>query len=449
MWQKKNDLMLDLIYDQAEENELYHHGILGMRWGVRRFQPYGQGYDPLHEGKEVGLAARMGGGHGSFSSTYGRGRSKSEMAKAALRNFGGRAKKGLKEGIERAEYAADRFGRGVQNAGRKSREALLDYGATISTPSGHRRVDPMLRALIDFGGKDNKALARNVRRQFAEDVKQKVSDIRKTSWDDVRSAMGDGASRFQESMAKTKIASKQFSTNAQATMALLRGAMGGSSADIIYGKKANEKVTPIKQYGRTRDTDKDVSDWLKFNKDFEEGAGMRYSPEAHKVVASRSGGYFDDAYRRQLDKLDKKTLEDTSRSAMIRKADRQTGASLATRSGADLITQAIDQKSKLQPLKKYSTLEALARTAPVESGRFGRTTTKIYDPGTNKGIDRNDPEWSDGDFVSAYRNPMHPELSTNAKYQARRMKALGISLEPISQISSSSSTDIGKRLLGL
>lgn len=445
-----NTIMLDSLYSQMNQSELYHHGILGMHWGVRRFQPYGQGYDPKNEGKEVGLAARMAGHTGSYSSMYGRGRSKSEMAKATLRSFGSRAKKGLKEGIERAEYAADRFDRGVRNAGRKSREALLDYGATISTPSGHRHVDPMLRALIDFGGKDNKALARNVRRQFAEDVKQKVSDIRKTSWDDVRSAMGSGASKFESAMAQTKLNSKQFSTNAQATMALLRGAMGGSSADIIYGKKANEKVTPIKSSGRmTRDAGKDTLDWLKTNKDFEEDTGMRYSPEAHKVVASRAGGYFDDAYRRQLDKLDKRTLEDTSRSAMIRKADRQTGASLSTRSGASLLTEGINQQSKLQPLKKYSTLEALARTAPIESGRFGRTATKIYDPGTNKGIDRNNPEWTDGEFVSAYRNPLHPELTANANHQARRMKALGISLEPISQISSSSSTDLGKRLLGL
>lgn len=428
-----NDKILNNIYSA---DTLQHHGILGMHWGVRRFQPYGQGYDPLHEGKEVGLAARMGGGHGSFSSTYGRSRSKSEMAKAALKNFGSRAKKGLKEGFERAEYAADRFDRGVQNAAKKARSGLAKYAAGYDTDLDARRA---------YESASASDLARGILSTFGSRAKTKVSDLKRTSWDDVKSAMGDGASRFQESMAKTKIASKQFSTNAQATMALLRGAMGGSSADIIYGKKANEKVTPIKQYGRTRDTDKDVSDWLKFNKDFEEGAGMRYSPEAHKVVASRSGGYFDDAYRRQLDKLDKRTLEDTSRSAMIRKADRQTGASLATRSGADLLTRAIDQKSKLQPLKKYSTLEALARTSPIESGS---RSSHIYDPGTNRGIDRDDPEWTDGGFVDFYRNINLPELGMSKQIAEKRMKRLGVTLEPISQISSSS-TDIGKRLLGL
>lgn len=37
-----------------EEDELYHHGIKGMKWGIRRFQPYGKG----KKGKEVGEAAK-------------------------------------------------------------------------------------------------------------------------------------------------------------------------------------------------------------------------------------------------------------------------------------------------------------------------------------------------------------------------------------------------------
>lgn len=39
-------------------NELYHHGVLGMHWGIRRFQPYRKG-DKVKGGKEVGNATKV------------------------------------------------------------------------------------------------------------------------------------------------------------------------------------------------------------------------------------------------------------------------------------------------------------------------------------------------------------------------------------------------------
>jgi hypothetical protein len=36
------------------EDELYHYGIKGQRWGIRRYQPYSKG----KKGKEVGKASR-------------------------------------------------------------------------------------------------------------------------------------------------------------------------------------------------------------------------------------------------------------------------------------------------------------------------------------------------------------------------------------------------------
>ena len=39
-------------------NELYHHGILGQKWGIRRFQPYRKG-EKVKGGKEVGKAKKV------------------------------------------------------------------------------------------------------------------------------------------------------------------------------------------------------------------------------------------------------------------------------------------------------------------------------------------------------------------------------------------------------
>lgn len=51
-------LLIEPPNEGITEEELYHHGIKGMHWGIRRFQPYQPGAK-VKGGKEVGIATKV------------------------------------------------------------------------------------------------------------------------------------------------------------------------------------------------------------------------------------------------------------------------------------------------------------------------------------------------------------------------------------------------------
>lgn len=230
-----NEMTIALFHSEwgiQNDDYLQHYGILGMHWGIRRYQPYGEGgYDPDHEGKNIGLAARLAGHTGSYSDAIKRGSSFGNRAKAAASSFGKRAGRAVNEGLERLNYANDRMGEGLKSAGQKAKSGLAKYAAGKYDSEGAR--------IYENAGAS--ALAKGVFSRFSSDAKTKVSDLKRTSFDDVKSALGSGASRFQETMSRTAVKSKEFGRNAAMAASLLGGAFDPkSNASQTVQKRSND-----------------------------------------------------------------------------------------------------------------------------------------------------------------------------------------------------------------
>lgn len=150
-----NEYCVNAIYSGFQGDTLSHHGILGMHWGIRRFQPYGQGYDADHEGREVGLAARLGGSGGSFSSTYGRGRNKGsivERAKSAASKFGKKAYDVSQEAADRLNYGLDRAEKKAREAASRARARLENYASQRLDDDLYYRRDTALQDRLKRSG---------------------------------------------------------------------------------------------------------------------------------------------------------------------------------------------------------------------------------------------------------------------------------------------------------
>ena len=98
-----NKGVLNALY---ESDELYHYGVIGMHWGVRRYQPYGKGgYDPEHKGRFIGTVKQTRRGYQKALNKLGKQESEWDAETLARSGYsteyGRRSKKALDKGNEK------------------------------------------------------------------------------------------------------------------------------------------------------------------------------------------------------------------------------------------------------------------------------------------------------------------------------------------------------------